>query len=110
MLNNSKRETVNGETFCRQVKPSKEQHSISLQILCSLTVNCVILKLHSLCVSQLFARRHGVLLGPVIATHTPPPGAFVVHLQNAGLCYQAHWNNTHTTTHVKGVWLVPPSG
>ena len=63
-------------------------------------------RLHSLCVSQLLARCRRVLLGPVVAAHTPPAGAFVVHLQNAGRCDKAHWGG-RTNARVRPV---PPGG
>lgn len=52
----------------------------------SVSVLCV----NSLCVSQLSARCLCVLLGPVVATHTPPARAGTVHLQDAPTCHQAH--------------------
>lgn len=44
----------------------------------------------SLRVSQLCARRLGVLLRPAVATHTPPAGAGAVHLQDALRRHEAH--------------------
>lgn len=48
------------------------------------------LGVHSLRVSQLFARRHSVLLGPAVHAHTTPTCAGAVHLQDV-----LSWHETH---------------
>lgn len=57
------------------------------------TVYSSLVGVNSLCVSQLLACRLCVLLGPVIATHTPPAWARTVHLQDMASWRETHWRD-----------------
>lgn len=48
-------------------------------------------RLNSLCVSQLFARRLRVPLGPAVAAHAPPARAGTVDLEHMARRHEAHW-------------------